>query len=215
MDGERTVHAQRPSGHLLRDRGHWDFHQALDAPELQMQMESASVASRDRGGYGVEPHVRIITGACDASMSKANPRRRRERGVCTGGRLRSLISGALACGLAGLFQRSRGRHDEENPQRELRLSKAFLLARGDQDQQTSVLEAALRRGQQRHLGQTIQDCHVTPRMPAGQAAQLPSPGARRGGGSVSAGAERARPATAASSGGAYTGRHPWRNSKEL
>ncbi|CAB0042672.1 unnamed protein product [Trichogramma brassicae] len=80
-------------------------------------------------------------------------------------------------------------------------------ARGDQDQQTSVLEAALRRGQQRRLGQTIQDCHVTPRMPAGQAAQLPSPGARRGGGSVSAGAERARPATAASSGGAYTGRH--------
>ncbi|CAB0032923.1 unnamed protein product [Trichogramma brassicae] len=44
-------------------------------------------------------------------------------------------------------------------------------------------------------------------MPAGQAAQLPSPGARRGGGSVSAGAERARPAAAASSGGAYTGRH--------
>ncbi|CAB0039254.1 unnamed protein product [Trichogramma brassicae] len=43
-------------------------------------------------------------------------------------------------------------------------------------------------------------------MPAGQAAQLPSPGARRGGGSVSAGAERARSATAASSGGAYTGR---------
>ncbi|CAB0034434.1 unnamed protein product [Trichogramma brassicae] len=80
-------------------------------------------------------------------------------------------------------------------------------ARGDQDQQTSVLEAALRRGQQRRLGQTIQDCHVTPRMTAGQAAQLPSPGAQRGGGSVSTGAERARPATAASSGGAYTGRH--------
>ncbi|CAB0042342.1 unnamed protein product [Trichogramma brassicae] len=50
-------------------------------------------------------------------------------------------------------------------------------------------------------------CHVAPRMPAGQAAQLSSPGARRGGGSVSAGAERACPATAASSGGAYTGRH--------
>ncbi|CAB0044073.1 unnamed protein product, partial [Trichogramma brassicae] len=44
-------------------------------------------------------------------------------------------------------------------------------------------------------------------MPAGQAAQLPSPGARRGGGSVSTGAERARPAAAASSGGAYTGRY--------
>ncbi|CAB0030178.1 unnamed protein product, partial [Trichogramma brassicae] len=44
-------------------------------------------------------------------------------------------------------------------------------------------------------------------MPAGQAAQLSSPGARRGGGSVSAGAERACPATAASSGGAYTGCH--------
>ncbi|CAB0043767.1 unnamed protein product [Trichogramma brassicae] len=49
--------------------------------------------------------------------------------------------------------------------------------------------------------------HVYFTMPAGQAAQLSSPGARRGGGSVSAGAERACPATAASSGGAYTGRH--------
>ncbi|CAB0039106.1 unnamed protein product [Trichogramma brassicae] len=103
--------------------------------------------SRDRGGYGVEPHVRH--------------------------------------------------------HRRIKASSA----RGDQDQQASVLEAALRRGQQRRLGQTIQDCHVTPRIPAGQAAQLPSPGARRGGGSVSAGAERARPAAAASSGGAYTGRH--------
>ncbi|CAB0028326.1 unnamed protein product [Trichogramma brassicae] len=73
--------------------------------------------------------------------------------------------------------RSRGRHDEENPQRELRLRKASS-ARGDQDQQASVLEAALRRGRQRRLGQTIQGCHVAPRMPAGQAAQLPSPSAR-------------------------------------
>ncbi|CAB0040059.1 unnamed protein product [Trichogramma brassicae] len=80
-------------------------------------------------------------------------------------------------------------------------------ARGDQDQQASVLEAALRRGRQRSLGQTIQSCHVAPRMPAGQAAQLPSPGAWRGGGSVSTGAEQARPAAAASSGGAYTGRY--------
>ncbi|CAB0032353.1 unnamed protein product, partial [Trichogramma brassicae] len=32
---------------------------------------------------------------------------------CIGGRPRSLISGALACGARRLFQRSRGRHDEE------------------------------------------------------------------------------------------------------
>ncbi|CAB0035434.1 unnamed protein product [Trichogramma brassicae] len=91
--------------------------------------------------------------------------------------------------------------------RELRLRKASS-ARGDQDQQASVLEAALRRGRQRRLGQTIQGCHVAPRMPAGQAAQLPSPGAR---GAVAAlfprVCQRARPAAAASSGGAYTGRY--------
>ncbi|CAB0044121.1 unnamed protein product [Trichogramma brassicae] len=93
-----------------------------------------------------------------------------------------------------------------NPQHELRLRKASS-ASGDQDQQASVLEAALRRGQQRRLGQTIQDCHVAPAMPADQVAQLPSPGAQRGCGSVPAGAERACSAAAASSGGAYTGRH--------
>uniref|UniRef100_A0ABD2VVC3 Endonuclease/exonuclease/phosphatase domain-containing protein n=1 Tax=Trichogramma kaykai TaxID=54128 RepID=A0ABD2VVC3_9HYME len=38
----------------------------------------------------------VIIGPCDASMTKANPRRRR----CTGGRQRSLIFDALACGLA-------------------------------------------------------------------------------------------------------------------
>ncbi|CAB0041848.1 unnamed protein product [Trichogramma brassicae] len=43
-------------------------------------------------------------------------------------------------------------------------------ARVDQDQQTSVLEAALRRGQQRRLGQTIQDCLGCP-----QAKQPSSP----------------------------------------
>ncbi|CAB0028069.1 unnamed protein product [Trichogramma brassicae] len=135
---------------------------------------------------------------------RQNPRRRREPVYWWTAEIADL---RRSCQRARrLFQRSRGRHDEENPQRELRLSKASS-ARGDQDQQASVLEAALRRGRQRRLGQTIQGCHVAPRMPAGQAAQLSSPGARRGGGSVSAGAERACPATATSSGGAYTGRH--------
>ncbi|CAB0039013.1 unnamed protein product [Trichogramma brassicae] len=94
----------------------------LDVDRFSAVVSGASVAPGlpDRGGYGVEPHVRH--------------------------------------------------------HRRIKASSA----RGDQDQQTSVLEAALRRGQQRRLGQTIQDCHVTPRMPAGQAAQLPSPGARRG-----------------------------------
>ncbi|CAB0039970.1 unnamed protein product, partial [Trichogramma brassicae] len=126
MDGERVVHAQRPPGHRLRDRGRRGLEQALDAPELRVERPYSRGGpflcrrvrrvgrSRDRGGYGVEPHVRH--------------------------------------------------------HRRIKASSA----RGDQDQQTSVLEAALRRGQQRRLGQTIQDCHVTPRMPAGQAAQLPS-----------------------------------------
>ncbi|CAB0027942.1 unnamed protein product [Trichogramma brassicae] len=47
----------------------------------------------------------------------------------------------------------------------LRLCKASST-RGDQDQQASVLEELLRRGSTTgRLGQTIQGCHVAPRMP--------------------------------------------------
>ncbi|CAB0037305.1 unnamed protein product, partial [Trichogramma brassicae] len=217
MDGERVVHAQRP-------------HQAI---VFEIEDDGArEQAPRRAGATGGTPVLSMWTvslPSCPAHRSLLGPRRIWRRASCpsspahvmprcprqilaavvsrcTGGRPRSLISGALACGPADSSRDRGAGMTKKTTARELRLSKASS-ARGDQDQQTSVLEAALRRGQQRRLGQTIQDCHVTPRMPAGQAAQLPSPGAQRGGGSVSAGAERARPATAASSGGAYTGRH--------
>ncbi|CAB0045390.1 unnamed protein product [Trichogramma brassicae] len=196
---EDTGTSTRPS---MRQSRKWNA-RTLDAGRFSSTMSSALVAPGTLEDMASSLMSVVITGACDASMSKANPRRRREPVYWWTPEITDLRRSCLRA--RRLFQRSRGRHDEENPQRELRLSKASS-ARGDQDQQTSVLEA-LRRGQQRRLGQTIQDCHVTPRMPAGQVTQLPSPGARRGGGSVSAGAERARPATAASSGGAHTGRH--------
>ncbi|CAB0033704.1 unnamed protein product [Trichogramma brassicae] len=107
---------------------------------------------------------------------------------CTGRRPRSLISGALACGLAD-SSRDRGAGMTKKP-----------TARTTPQQ--GVFCAWRSRPASIGAGGSF-----ATRMPAGQAAQLPSPGARRGGGSVSAGAERARPAAAASSGGAYTGRH--------
>ncbi|CAB0033931.1 unnamed protein product [Trichogramma brassicae] len=111
MDGERVVHAQRPPGHRLRDRGRRGFERALDAPELQVERPYSRCGpflcrrvrrvgrSRDRGGYGVEPHVRHPPAAhvmprCPRQILAAVVSR------CTGGRPRSLISGAPASGLA-------------------------------------------------------------------------------------------------------------------
>ncbi|CAB0039094.1 unnamed protein product [Trichogramma brassicae] len=128
MDSEWVVHAQRPSGHRLRDRGHRDFYQALEAPELQMERPYTGCGpflchrvrrigrSRDRRGYGVEPHVRI-TGACDASMSRVNPRHRREPVYWWTAEIADLQRFCLRA--RRLSQRSRGRQDEETPQREL------------------------------------------------------------------------------------------------
>ncbi|CAB0027782.1 unnamed protein product [Trichogramma brassicae] len=196
---EDTGTTTRPS---TRQSYRWNA-RTLDADCFSDTVSSASVAPGTAEDMATSL-MSVITGACDASMSKANPHRRREPVYWWTAEIADLRRSCLRA--RRLFQRSRGRHDEETTARELRLCKASS-ARGDQDQQASVLEAALRQGRQRRLGQTIQGCHVAPRMPAGQAAQLPSPGARRGGGSVSTGAERARPAAAASSGGAYTGRY--------
>ncbi|CAB0040439.1 unnamed protein product [Trichogramma brassicae] len=133
---------------------------------------------------------------------------------CTGGRPSSLDLRRSCLRARRLFQRSRGRH-EETPQRELRLSKASSAC-GDQDQQASMLEAALRRGQQRRLGQTIQDCHVTPRMPAGQAAQLPSPGcAARWWRLCFCGCRAGPPCGCRVERRSLYRPSPWRNSKEL
>ncbi|CAB0030484.1 unnamed protein product [Trichogramma brassicae] len=91
-----------------------------------------------------------------------------------------------------LSQRSRGLAGRRNPQRELRLLKASS-ARGDQDQAGAVLEADLcDEVNSDVLGKPYKIAMSRLRLPADQAAQLPSPGAQRGGSSVSRGC-RARP----------------------
>ncbi|CAB0039777.1 unnamed protein product [Trichogramma brassicae] len=124
---------------------------------------------------------------------------------CIGGRPRSLISGALACGLAD-SSRDRGAGMTKKPTARTTPQQGVFCSWRSRPANVGAGGSFATRSTTTS-GANLQDCHVTPRMPAGQAAQLPSPGARRGGGSVSAGAERARPAAAASSGGAYTGRH--------
>ncbi|CAB0037521.1 unnamed protein product [Trichogramma brassicae] len=122
MDGERVVHAQRPPGHRLQDRGRRGFEQALDAPELQVERRTLDVDrfSAVVSGASVAPGttedmasslMSVITGACDASMSKANPRRRREPVYWWTPEIADLRRSCLRA--RRLFQRSRGRHDEE------------------------------------------------------------------------------------------------------
>ncbi|CAB0040882.1 unnamed protein product, partial [Trichogramma brassicae] len=154
----------------------------LDVDRFSAVVSSASVAPRTAEDMA-SSLMSVITGACDASMSKANPRRRREPVYWWTGR-RSLISGALACGLAD-SSRDRGAGMTKKP-----------TARTTPQQ--GVFCAWRSRPASVGAGGSFATRPSSP---------LPSPGARRGGGSVSAGAERARPAAAASSGGAYTGRH--------
>ncbi|CAB0044546.1 unnamed protein product [Trichogramma brassicae] len=112
------------------------------------------------GGYGVEPHVRHhrrnVMPRCPRQILAAVV-----KPVLLVDGPRSLISGALACELADSFQRSRGRHDEETH------SANYASAR-------RLLRVAIKTSKRRCwrlcdevnndvLGQTIQDCHVTPR----------------------------------------------------
>ncbi|CAB0034424.1 unnamed protein product [Trichogramma brassicae] len=149
--------------------------------------------SRDRGGYGVEPHVRHHHGACDASMSKANPRRRREP-VYTGGRPRSLISGAPAS------------------QRKLADSPRDRVAGMTRKPTARTTPSARRllcawrsRPASVGAGGSFATRIAMSRLGCPQAKQPSSPLLVRGAVAAlfSAGAERAAPATAASSGGAY------------
>ncbi|CAB0042351.1 unnamed protein product [Trichogramma brassicae] len=110
MDGERVVHAQRPPGHRLRDRGRRGFEQALDAPELQVERPYSRC-----GPFSLPscPAHRSLPGprriwrraSCPSSPAHVMPRCPRQIlaavvNRCIGGRPRSLISSALACGLA-------------------------------------------------------------------------------------------------------------------
>ncbi|CAB0042904.1 unnamed protein product [Trichogramma brassicae] len=82
----------RPS---TRQSCRWNA-RTLDADRFSAAVSSASVAPGTAEDMA-SSLMSVITSACDASMSKVNPRRRRR---CTGGRPRSLVSGAPACGLA-------------------------------------------------------------------------------------------------------------------
>ncbi|CAB0032713.1 unnamed protein product [Trichogramma brassicae] len=122
----------------------------LDVDRFSAVVSGRVGRSRDRGGYGVGPHV---------PSSPAH--------------------------------RSRGQHDEETHSANY-ASARRLLRVAIKTSKTSVLEAALRRGQQRRLGQTYRI--AMSRLGCPQAKQPSSPLLVRGagGGSVSAGAERAR-----------------------
>ncbi|CAB0044423.1 unnamed protein product, partial [Trichogramma brassicae] len=138
-----------------------------------------------------------------ASMSKANPRRRREPVYWWTAEIADL---RRSCQRARrLFQRSRGRHDEETHSANYASARRLLRV---------AIKTSKRRCWRQLCDEVDNDVWGKPykvamsRLGCPQAKQPSSPLlVRRGGGSVSAGAERACPATAASSGGAYTGRH--------
>ncbi|CAB0029200.1 unnamed protein product [Trichogramma brassicae] len=122
---------------------------------------------------------------------------------CTGGRLRLLISGALACGLAdsstdrvaGMTRKPTARTTP--PQGVFCAWRSRQASDGAGDSFASRSTATSRANHTRLPCRAYDACRPS----------SPSPGAQRGGGSVSAGAERAHPAAAASNGSAYPGRH--------
>ncbi|CAB0041042.1 unnamed protein product [Trichogramma brassicae] len=188
---EDTRTSTRPS---TRQSCRWNA-RTLDADRFSAAVSSASVAPGTAKDMA-SSLMSVITGACDASMSKVNPRRRLEPVYWWTAEIADLRCSCLRA--RRLFQRSRGRHDEETHSANYASARRLLRV---------AIKTSKRRCWRQLCDEVNNDVLVMPRMPAGQAAQLPFPGARRGGGSVSADAERARPAAAASSGGAYTGHH--------
>uniref|UniRef100_A0ABD2W1H0 Uncharacterized protein n=1 Tax=Trichogramma kaykai TaxID=54128 RepID=A0ABD2W1H0_9HYME len=98
--------SSRPS---TRQSCRWNA-RTLDADRFFAVVSGASVApgtAEDMASSLID----VITGACDASMTKANPRRHREPGYWWTAEIADLRRSCLrAC---RLFQRSRGRKDEE------------------------------------------------------------------------------------------------------
>ncbi|CAB0032474.1 unnamed protein product [Trichogramma brassicae] len=82
----------------------------LDVDRFSAVVSSASVAPGTAEDMA-SSLISVITGACDASMSKANPRRRREPVYWWTPKIADLRRSCLRA--RRLFQRSRGRHDEE------------------------------------------------------------------------------------------------------
>ncbi|CAB0038265.1 unnamed protein product [Trichogramma brassicae] len=97
------------SGPSTRRSYRWNA-RTLDVDRFSAVVSGASVApgTAEDMASGL---MSVITGACDASMSKANPRRRREPVYWWTAEIADL---RRTCQRARrLFQRSRGRHDEE------------------------------------------------------------------------------------------------------
>ncbi|CAB0039743.1 unnamed protein product [Trichogramma brassicae] len=81
----------------------------LDVDHFSAVVSGASVAPGTAEDMA-SSLMSVITGACDASMSKANPRRRRESVYWWTAEIDDLRRSCLRA--RRLFQRSRGRHDE-------------------------------------------------------------------------------------------------------
>ncbi|CAB0038637.1 unnamed protein product, partial [Trichogramma brassicae] len=103
---ENAGTSTRPS---MRQSCKWNA-RTLDAGRFSAAMSSASVAPGTAEDMA-SSLMSVITGACDASMSKANPRRRREPVYWWTPEIADLRRSCLRA--RRLFQRSRGRHDEE------------------------------------------------------------------------------------------------------
>ncbi|CAB0030810.1 unnamed protein product [Trichogramma brassicae] len=94
------------SGPSTRRSCSWNA-RTLDVDRFSAVVSSASVAP----GTAKDMASSLMSGACDASMSKANPRRRREPVYWWTAEIADLRRSCLRA--RRLFQRSRGRHDEE------------------------------------------------------------------------------------------------------
>ncbi|CAB0041916.1 unnamed protein product [Trichogramma brassicae] len=103
---EDTGTTTRPS---TRQSCRWNA-RTLDADCFSATVSSASVAPGTAEDMA-SSLMSVITGACDASMSKANPRRRREPVYWWTAEIADLRRSCLRA--RRLLQRSRGRHDEE------------------------------------------------------------------------------------------------------
>ncbi|CAB0039191.1 unnamed protein product [Trichogramma brassicae] len=103
---EDTGTTTRPS---TRQSYRWNA-RTLDADCFSATVSSASVAPGTAEDMATSL-MSVITGACDASMSKANPRRRREPVYWWTAEIADLRRSCLRA--RRLFQRSRGRYDEE------------------------------------------------------------------------------------------------------
>ncbi|CAB0032732.1 unnamed protein product [Trichogramma brassicae] len=95
----------------------------LDVDRFSAVVSSASVAPGTAEDMA-SSLMSVITGACDASMSKANPRRRREPVYWWTPEIADLRRSCLRA--RRLFQRSRGRHDEETHSANYASARRFL-----------------------------------------------------------------------------------------